>query len=126
MVPKWFSRLLVLMGVLSVALGLGVHEYYMVTESRHIEHLIQGGLVWGLSFILPGILYALTPTMLTRVLMGGLMALANVGFLFALWVLFNASGPVYYDYLYFIEWVLLPTWVIVNALGAYYLLKATK
>jgi len=66
------------------------------------------------------------PSVLTKAFMVGLVVLANVGFLFALWVLFNAIGTSCYQYLCFIEWVLLPTWVIVNTLGTYYLIKATK
>lgn len=126
MTPRWVSRVLVLMGILFAALSLGINEYYMVVQRLHIELLLPGGLIWSLSFILPGILYALTPSRLTKALMVGLVVLANVGFLFALWVLFNASGTSYYQYLYFIEWVLLPTWLIVNTLGAYYIVKAIK
>jgi len=124
--PKWVSRVLVLIGILFAALSLGINEYYMVVQRLHIELLLPSGLIWGLSFILPGVLYALTPSRLAKALMGGLMALANVGFLFALWVLFNAIGTSYYQYLCFIEWVLLPTWLVVNTLGAYYLIKTTK
>jgi hypothetical protein len=126
MVPKWISKLLLLIGVAFAVLGLGVHEYFMITQRLHIEYLMQGGLTWGLSFILLGIIYALTPRTLTRVLMGAFMLLANVGFLCALWILFSARGTSYYAYLYFIEWILLPTWLIINILGAYYLLKVMK
>ena len=100
----------------------------MITQSLHVEGLTESGLFWGLSLILVGIIYAFAPRRPTRILMVVLMSLVNIGFLFALWVLFTAprGGTVYYQYLFFIEWVLLSPWLLINTAGAYYLLKTTK
>lgn len=116
------------LGIILTSLGIGLHEYFMITQRLHIEGLTECGLAWGLSLILVGVIYALVPRALPTVLMGVLMFLANVGFGTALWILFTAprSGTIYYQYLYFINWVLLPPWLFINLTGGYYFLKTVK
>lgn len=122
------SKVLLALGVISVALGLGLHEYFMRTQRLHIEGLMGGGVTWGLAFILVGAIYAITQRTLAKILMVSLMALANAGLIAALWILSTESPnyPVYWDYLFYIKWIFLPPWLIINTAGSYYLVKAKK
>jgi hypothetical protein len=125
---KKVSKLLIVVGVIFTVWGLGLHTYYVMAQRLHIEGLTEFGLSWGLSLILIGIIYAFEPRTLTKAVMVVLMSFANIGFLFALWVLLTAprTGTAYYQYLYYVKWILLPPWLFINTAGAYYLLKAGK
>lgn len=122
------SKAMLILGIVSIALGLGMHEYFMVTQRLHIEGLTERGVFIGLALILVGIIYAIKPRTLTKALIVLLMVLANVGFIAALYILSTESPnyPVYWDYLYYIQWVFLPPWLIINVAGAFYLLKVRK
>lgn len=125
---KTISKVLLVLGIVSIAVGLGLHEYFMWTQRLHIEGLTEQGVFVGLALILVGVIYAITPRTLTKTLMVVLMALANVGFIVALWILFSTSPnyPVYWQYLFYIKWVFLSPWLIINIAGVYYLLKTKK
>jgi len=82
----------------------------------------------GFSPHLVATIYAIKPGTLTKILMVVLMALASIGLIATLWILSTASPdhPVYWNYLYYIKWVFLPPWLIINIGGAYYFLKTKK
>lgn len=117
-----------MLGIISIAVGVGLHEYYMRTQRLHIEGLTEQGVFVGLALILVGVIYAVTPSPFTKTFMVVLMILANVGFIAALWVLSTESPrhPAYWQYLYYVKWVFLPPWLIINAAGTYFLFKTRK
>ena len=122
------SKVLLVLGIISIAVGVGLHEYFMWTQRLHIEGLTERGVFVGLALILVGVIYAITPGTLTKSLMVAFMALANVGFIAALWILSTESPkyPPYWQYLFYIKWILFPPWLIINTAGTYYLFKTRK
>jgi len=127
-ISKWFSRLLIILGIILTFGIIGIHEYFMIIQGLHIEFLLVVGPMWGFPLILIGVIYALTPRTLLKILMGSFIALSNMGFLAALWIYFTTpkTGTLHQEYLLFIEWSILPVWLIINLLGAYYLIKVKK
>lgn len=125
---KAVSKLLLVLGAVSIAVGVGVHQFFMATQRLHIEGLMEQGIFAGLALILVGVIYAVTPTTLTKSLMVLLMAVANVGYVAAVWILSaeSPSYPVYWQYLFYVKWVFLPPWLIINTAGVYYLFKTMR
>ncbi len=100
----------------------------MWTQRLHIEGTTEVGVFAGLALVLVGITYAIKPGTLTKGLMGLLMGLANAGFIAALYTLSTESPkyPVYWNYLYYIQWVFFPAWLIINTGETYYFLQVGK
>lgn len=119
---------MLILGLIAIAAGVGIHEYFMRTQRLHIEGMTERGIFIGSALILVGIIYAITPGTLAKVLMVLLMVLANVGLIAALYILSTVSPdyPPYWNYLYYIKWVFLPAWLIVNIGGAIYFVETRK
>jgi hypothetical protein len=118
-------KALVLSGIILIIVGASLSLLYLQGMIRWY------GWIWlplwsiGTTLTIVGIIYAIAPRIIAKIMMGIFLILVNSGFLYALWRLWQAyhiPAPLFHDILPYFVGVLLPAWFLTNVAGIYYFL----